>query len=156
MILRTLKRSALPSVLTAVALLSIPVRSAPTKLREETLAAWNDYVSWVRLRTEMRVKQSPFLWISELPPRRAEVRSGHIPVWRQGTEHPTNVPYGLIHDWLGAIFIPKATISEVLAVIRDYDRQKPLDQSVESLKRNRMETSPHDAWPKLLSPRRAS
>jgi hypothetical protein len=88
MILRTHKRSALPSVLAAVALLSTPVRSAPTKLREETLAAWNDYVSWVRLRTEIRVKQSPFLWISELLLQRAEVRSGHIPVWRQSTERP--------------------------------------------------------------------
>ncbi len=106
----------------AISLLSIPVRSAPSKLREETLAAWNDYVGWVRWRTEMHVKQSPFLWISEVPPRRAEVHSGNIPVWRQGTEHPTKVPYGLIHDWLGAVFIPKATISEVLAVTRDYDR----------------------------------
>jgi len=109
------------SVLAAISLLSIPVSSAPSKLREETLAAWNDYVGWVRLRTEMHVKQSPFLWISEVPPRRAEVRSGNIPVWPQGTEYPVRVPYGLIHDWLGAVFIPKATISEVLAVTRNYD-----------------------------------
>jgi hypothetical protein len=47
---------------------------------------------------------------------------GDIPVWRQGTERATRVPYGLIHDWLGAVFIPKARISDILAVTRDYDR----------------------------------
>lgn len=106
----------------AASLLATPVRSARSKLRDETLAGWNNYVDLVRMRTEMHVKQSPFLWISEVPPRRAEVRSGNIPVWRQGTDSPTRVPYGLIHDWMGAVFIPKATISDVLAVARDYDR----------------------------------
>jgi hypothetical protein len=100
------------SVLAAISLLSIPVRSAPVKLREQTLAAWNDYVGWVRLHTKIRLKQSPFLWISELPPRRAEVRSGDIPVWRQGTEHPRRCPTDFIHDWPGAVFIPKGTISK--------------------------------------------
>lgn len=106
----------------AASLLSVPVRPAPPKLRDETLAAWNNYVDWVRMRTEMHVKQSPFLWISEVPPRRAEVHSENIAVWRQGTDSSTRVPYGLIHDWIGAVFIPKATISDVLAVARNYDR----------------------------------
>ena len=122
MIPKILKRLALLGVLPAVSLLFITVRSTPATLREETVSAWNEYVGWVRVRTEMRVEQSPFLWISELPPRRAEVHSGEIAVWRQGTDQATKVPYGLIHDWLGAVFIPKATISDVLAVTRDYDR----------------------------------
>ena len=108
-------------VLASLSLFSSPMRSAPAELKEQTLAAWDEYVHWLSSRSEMRVKQSPFLWISELPPRRAEVHAGYIPVWQQATDHSKKVPQGLIHDWIGAVFIPKTTISEVLAVTRNYD-----------------------------------
>ncbi len=37
---------------------------------------------------------------------------------------PTNVPNGLIHDWIGAILIPGTTIKNTLALIQDYDNHK--------------------------------
>jgi len=109
------------TVVASLSFMSTPVRSAPGKLKKQTLAAWDEYIHWVSFRSEMRAKQSPFLWISEVPPRQAEVHAGHIAVWRQATDQSTKVPYGLIHDWMGAVFVPKATISEVLAVTRSYD-----------------------------------
>jgi hypothetical protein len=57
-----------------------------------------------------------------LPGRFLQVQAGEIPVWREGADHPTKVPHGLIHDRIGAVFIPKATIADVLLVTRDYDR----------------------------------
>jgi len=74
------------------------------------------------VRAEIRAKESPFLRISELPETRRRVQAGEISVWREGESHPAKVPHGLIHDWMGAVFIPKATIAEILAVTRDYDR----------------------------------
>src|ERR1019366_5119265 len=31
------------------------------------------------------------------------------------------VPHGLIHDWIGVLFIPNASLAQTLAVVQDYD-----------------------------------
>jgi hypothetical protein len=41
----------------------------------------------------------------------------------QEDHHPIHVPSGMIHHWAGVIFIPKATLAEVLAVLNDYDNE---------------------------------
>ena len=35
-----------------------------------------------------------------------------------------NVPDGLIHDWVGAAFLPGVTVEQTLALVQDYDRHK--------------------------------
>ena len=109
-------------VLALLALLSAPAQSTASELKDQTLAAWDGYISSACVRAEIRAKESPFLRISELPETRRRVQAGEISVWREGEDHPARVPHGLIHDWMGAVFIPKATIAEILAVTRDYDR----------------------------------
>jgi hypothetical protein len=37
---------------------------------------------------------------------------------------PLHVPSGLIHHWIGAVFIPNATVGDVLTVTRDYAHYK--------------------------------
>lgn len=69
-----------------------------------------------------------FLWIDESPERLARVRSGEIVVSPVAAQNPKRVPAGLIHDWIGASFIPNATINDALAVMRDYARYKELYQ----------------------------
>jgi hypothetical protein len=39
-------------------------------------------------------------------------------------KNPLPVPDGLIHDWIGAVFIPGATLAKTLALARDYDHHK--------------------------------
>jgi len=109
-------------VLALFALLSTPARSTANDLKEQTLAAWDGYVSSSCSRAEARAKESPFLQIDEVAGRRLQVRAGETTVWRESEGHPAKVPHGLIHDWMGAVFIPKVTIADVLAVVRDYDR----------------------------------
>jgi hypothetical protein len=109
-------------VLALLALLSAPVQSTANDLKEQTLAAWDGYVDSACSRAEARAKESPFLRIDEEPKRRPQVRAGETTVWRESAGHPAKVPHGLIHDWMGAVFIPKVTIADVLAVVRDYDR----------------------------------
>jgi hypothetical protein len=87
----------------------------------ETVAAWDDYVGSVQSRLALRVEgKRSFLWMDEEPGRAALVRDGEIVVTHPGSELQS-VPHGLIHDWIGAIFIPGATMQDVLAVARDYD-----------------------------------
>ncbi len=52
----------------------------------------------------------------------ARVRAGETVVSPIGSQNPKRVPSGLIHDWVGAVFIPNATLQDVLRVIRDYAR----------------------------------
>ena len=38
------------------------------------------------------------------------------------------VPSGLIHDWIGSVFIPGVTLEGVLALVRNYDNHYKLYQ----------------------------
>jgi hypothetical protein len=109
-------------VLALFALLSAPAQSTANDLKEQTLAAWDGYVNSASSRAVARAKESPFLRIDEAPERRPQVRAGETTVWRESEGHPAKVPHGLIHDWMGSVFVPKVTIADVLAVVRDYDR----------------------------------
>jgi hypothetical protein len=96
------------------------------ELQPATLAAWDAYMREVGLRTAQRGNNLPFLWTDESPGGVARVRRGEVvvaPVVEHGTK---SVPNGLIHDWIGAIFIPNATIESLSAVLHDYDNYKEL------------------------------
>ena len=41
-----------------------------------------------------------------------------------GSSHARHVPLGMIHDWIGAVFIPNATLEETLSVVRNYPAYK--------------------------------
>lgn len=93
------------------------------ELQQKTLNAWQQYVRAANVRMQQRLQPGGhFLWIDEQPERRVRVRNGEILVAPAGPHNPKRVPSGLIHDWVGAAFIPNATIGGVLAVVRDYSR----------------------------------
>lgn len=73
-----------------------------------------------------------FLWIDRLPPDQLEAAHTQL---RQGqvlidclesldAGKPIPVPGGIIHHWIGTVFIPGATLPQVLAFEEDYDHQE--------------------------------
>lgn len=95
------------------------------ELEQKTLKAWNEYVDAEKDRMQDRLRPgSQFLWLDEVPNRRARVHSGEILVEPVVAHRPKRVPSGLIHDWIGAYFVPNATLDEVMAAVRDYNRYK--------------------------------
>ena len=79
--------------------------------------------------TRMEQRLNPgqsFLWADEQPDRLAKVRAGEIVVSPAGPQIPKKVPSGLIHDWVGAVFIPDVSINDAQQVLRDYARYKDL------------------------------
>jgi len=70
------------------------------------------------------------LWGDSLPePRRGETYSrlqrGEVVSSRLQTVDPSGrvfIPGALIHHWVGTVFIPGASLPQVLAVVEDYDR----------------------------------
>jgi len=69
-----------------------------------------------------------FLWVDEEPSRLAKVRAGEVVIAPLVNGGYMKVPSGLIHHWIGAIFIPDTRIDDVLHVVRDYPRYKVLYQ----------------------------
>ena len=92
-------------------------------LQPETLKAWDTYVHQVQMRMEERSRgQVPFLRLDEAPELAGRVHDGEIFVEPVGGESPLLVPRGLIHDWVGAVFVPKVRPDEVMGVLSDYER----------------------------------
>ena len=94
-------------------------------LKSETSNAWNEYVDAARSHMRERVhSECQFLWTDGEPERSLKVRQGRIVVAPAAAHNPTRVPFGLIHDWIGAVFIPDVKIGDVLAFVRDYGRYR--------------------------------
>src|SRR5215472_8581843 len=93
---------------------------AAAELQPGTLAAWNAYLNDAGFHMQDRVAGGrPFLWMDESMERAARVRRGEVvigPGVGNGTE---SVVHGLVHDWIGVIFIAGASINDLLAFVHD-------------------------------------
>ena len=98
-----------------------PSLSRAAELKQATLARWDAYVDASRPQIE---SQTPFLWVDQKPERVRLVHEGEVLVSPVGKENPKPVDSGLIHDWMGATFIPNARIDDVLSAVRDYDNYR--------------------------------
>ena len=105
---------------------------APAKLRSETVAAFDRYVRLTEERNEAELKRgSALLWVDSLSPARrteayATLKRGEVQVERLSTldnGKPIVCPGGMIHHWVGVIFINGAKLDDVLGVLQDYDHQ---------------------------------
>ena len=102
------------------------------ELKKETAAAFEHYVGASEKRIKLELHNGPFLFIDELLEARrveahAQLREGRVLIKQVNTQeegHPIEVPHGLIHDWIGLLFIPNASLSQTLAVVQDYDNHR--------------------------------
>ena len=94
--------------------------------QQQTTEAFDPYIARAEGRfTQAIGKSDSFLRIDALPATQrmqemARLRQGEIVIEKQG-ETPSQIPGGLIHDWVGTVLIPKVTVAQVLALIQDYD-----------------------------------
>ena len=96
------------------------------QLKPETLQAFEAYVRYAEAAMEQTLEGRAFLWSDGDPKRAKQVRQGKIVADFWGGKGPVKVPAGLIHDWIGAAFIPGATVAGILARIQDYDNHKKI------------------------------
>ncbi|MGH9342494.1 MAG: hypothetical protein ACRD19_01835 [Terriglobia bacterium] len=118
-------------VVLAMAVGGIAGPASSMELQGATTCAWREYVRAADARMQARlVGDKPFLWIDDTAERELHVRRGDIviaPVVGHGTK---SVHDGLIHDWIGGVFIPNATMDSLLAVVRDYGKYKEIYKPV--------------------------
>jgi len=92
------------------------------QLQPEATKAWEQYISAARAQMDERLsgKGRPFLWVQESEERLRSVRAGDIvsePVSRNGH---IAVRGALIHDWIGAVFVPQVTAAKVMEKLDQY------------------------------------
>jgi hypothetical protein len=101
------------------------------QLKRETAQAFDHYVEVSEQRMASELRSGRFLWVDDLPPnlkdtdytrlRKGEVVTERLKTLDQG--RPVSVPGGLVHHWIGTVFIPGATLVRTLAFLENYDQQ---------------------------------
>ena len=132
------------SAVVAVAL-TIPFASTPFEpmfgaaddamavdLRQDTLSGFARYVAATEARIHAEVsRMDGFLYIDRLPASRHSDVEGRLKrgetfmeslVTHDANGQEIDAPGGLIHHWIGATFIPGASIAQVLSLVQDYNR----------------------------------
>lgn len=97
----------------------------PVQLQPRTLEAFDAYIHEAEAEMEQSLHgRASFLWSDVSAERAEQVRGGKILAQFWAGRAPVKVPNGLIHDWIGAAFIPHASLEDILALIQDYDNHK--------------------------------
>lgn len=110
--------------------------ASATDLEPKTVEAFDRYVAVAEARIDEQLSRGqPYLPVDSLPPDRraaadAQLRAGQVLIERldatgkSDRDKPILVPGGMIHHWIGSVFIPGATLAETLSFEEDYDHQQ--------------------------------
>ena len=94
-------------------------------VKPDTLKGFHDYVRERESAIERdRIRGERFLWVDESTGLLGRVKSGEVVIQPIEGKGIIEIKGGLVHDWLGAAFIPNATLSKVLALVKDYNNHK--------------------------------
>jgi hypothetical protein len=115
----------------ALNLLAFPGFAA--ELKPQTTVAFDKYVAATEARFATGLLPGgAFLYVDGLSADRTknsyeQLKRGEILVQKLETKPPGNdVPDGLVHHWVGLIFIPGVTLAQTLPIVQDYDRRAEL------------------------------
>jgi hypothetical protein len=109
--------------------------ASAAELKQKTTTAFDRYVAATEARFANELRpDGPFLYIDAMNPdakRQAydQLKNGEILVQKLETKAPgvsSDVPDGMVHHWVGLIFIPGATLAKTLPIVKDYDRRAEL------------------------------
>jgi hypothetical protein len=72
----------------------------------------------------------PFLWVDALPQIRRQrlyalLRNGQILIWQVQTKEggkTIHIPSGMVHDWMGIIFVPGVSLQRAQSLLQDYNQ----------------------------------
>ena len=121
------KLIAFPAAFALLGMLAAPVLA--TELKPGTASAFDHYVQVTETRMADDLRQGIFLHIDALPEMQQldayeRLRRGEVIVERLSTTEngqAIDAPHGLIHHWVGIVFIPGATLAQTVALLQDYD-----------------------------------
>jgi hypothetical protein len=101
--------------------------SAFANLTPQTASAFDRYVDQAEARMKADLQPARFLHADAKQELKAKLRDRELviesaPAVNGGSEE--KIPGGMIQDWLGMMFMPGATLEDVIAVLQDYENYK--------------------------------
>jgi len=122
-------RSSKTMCLLTVLVVALVAPAPAAELRPDTAAAFDRYLRAIETQHADDLRNGHFLIIDRLPEAArgetyARLRQGHIYIEQLHTkedDRPIPIPGGLVHHWAGVIFMPGVALSQVLAILQDYD-----------------------------------
>lgn len=133
----TMTKRSFPVFLSACGLV-LYLPSFAADLKPKTSEAFNRYVAVTEARIAGETRPGgKFLYPDHPAPEPSEemrnayarLRRGEILVGRQETKldgKEVDVPDGMVHHWVGLVFIPGANLAQTLAIVQDYDHRAEL------------------------------
>ena len=115
---------------------SVAPAAAPKDLQRQTLEAFQRYAAATEKRVLTQVPSSgPFLYIDHLPAAQRDTILGDLRRGEMFMEpletldangDEIKIEDGLVHHWLGAVYLPGVGLEETLELIQDYDRHSEI------------------------------
>ncbi|HKR97264.1 MAG TPA: hypothetical protein VJW55_17960, partial [Candidatus Angelobacter sp.] len=99
------------------------------ELKPKTTAAFDRYVAATEARFANELRPGGnFLYVDGLSPDQksaaySQLKQGEILVEKLETKVPgvsSDIPDGMVHHWVGLIFIPGVTLAQTLPLVKDY------------------------------------
>lgn len=120
-------------------------------LQPHTARAFDNYVRQAESRIERQSHGPAFLWTDADVAGKQKVRAGNAIAEPFTGNGDTSVPDGVIHDWVGAVFVPGATLAKTVSVAEDYDSHTRLyGPELQASKTIRHEGNEFDIYLRLL------
>jgi len=120
------------------ALFGILQHSSAADLKPATRQAFDHYnqLAEARLRAT-RQASGPFLWLDQVSGEQRKqavekLRKGEVVIERMEEKengHEISIPDGMVHDWLGIVFVPGVNMQQALTLLQDYDHHKDVYKS---------------------------
>jgi hypothetical protein len=114
------KTASVPILLAVAMAMATAAIGAAAELKPQTNQAFDRYLAETELRLNGRAN---FLWADESAERARKAKTGMV-VEPWNGKAVRDIPSGLVHDWVGTIFLPGTTLQRTLTFIQDYDRNK--------------------------------
>ncbi len=105
----------------------MPVTVQPVQLKPETVAAFDAYVLAAETAMDATVQSTTeFLWSDADAKRIEHLRKGDViaDYWDTKANGPAPVSGGLIHDLVGAVFVPERDVRQAVTLVQDYENHK--------------------------------
>jgi hypothetical protein len=105
-------------------------RIGASELKPKTLGAFNRYTAARDAQFDEEVQHDPFLWVDAQPEEKRndyynQLQDKKVVIEQLGHRidgQNYEVPDGMVHHWLGIVFVPGAKVADVVRLVEDYDR----------------------------------
>jgi hypothetical protein len=115
--------------------IAVTLLASAAELKPKTTEAFDKYAAATEARMAQEIRSgNSFLYVDALPASERQeafdrLKRGEILVEHRETKAPgvgSDVPDGMVHHWVGLVFIPGVTLAQALPVLKDYDHRAEL------------------------------